>query len=165
MFAELKRLKQRTWSWDLNVPHINSHVAHVQRTEELILTINMIRTKLLHSYVACNNLQLCTTQMVLQPISTITGQQTHGNLLKQTTFKEARVFVSSILVTTKHAYPSSLYTVAIVAKQCLYLMTPGWGWGPWIRLFATSNGMLMHDARVPLTKPIAKRRARSTLGF
>ena len=60
-------------------------------------------------------------------------------------------------------YPSFLYICIIVTKVCLYvvfligswvLMSDAtWGCGPWMRLFATSNGMLKQDAIVPAINP------------
>lgn len=44
--------------------------------------------------------------------------------------------------------------VFIEVKHVLYLTSPGLGCGPWILLFATSNGMLTHEAIVPDKNPI-----------
>lgn len=60
--------------------------------------------------------------------------------------------------------PSSLYTIAIEPKVVLYLISPATGCGPWIRLFATSNGILTQDAKVPDTKPMPTLRKNSCTG-
>ena len=62
------------------------------------------------------------------------------------------------------SYPSSLYTVEIVFMQDLYLISPSTGCGPWIRLLATSNGMLATQAKKPAKNPIVNLDARSFLG-
>jgi hypothetical protein len=62
------------------------------------------------------------------------------------------------------SYPSSLYTSAIDCRHVLYLTSLGTGCGPWIRLLATSKGMLTTDAIVPPVKPIKNRRIRSWVG-
>lgn len=54
----------------------------------------------------------------------------------------------------KAKIPSSRQIISIVLKQLRYLISPGTGWGPWIRLFATSKGMLNTEPIVPETKPI-----------
>lgn len=45
--------------------------------------------------------------------------------------------------------PSSLYTVAIDPKVVRYFTSPLTGCGPCIRLFATSNGILITEPKVP----------------
>jgi len=55
--------------------------------------------------------------------------------------------------------------MATVANVDRYLVTPATGCGPWIRLFATSNGMFAIDANVPEQNPSASRYAISVLWF
>ena len=52
----------------------------------------------------------------------------------------------------------------IALKVPLYLMFPVTGCGPWIRLFATSKGILTQQASVPAVNPIKTFLANSALG-
>ena len=64
-----------------------------------------------------------------------------------------------------NAYPSSFATSIMVWYVLLYLreqVRPGWG--PCIRLLATSKGMLNIEAKVPAKKPMARRRTMSSFG-
>ena len=61
------------------------------------------------------------------------------------------------------SYPSSLYTNFIVWKQVLYLTMSGSGWGPCIRLLATSKGIFVQDPMTPDIKPIVNLRKKSTV--
>lgn len=62
------------------------------------------------------------------------------------------------------AHPSSRYTSAMVWKQVRYLISPGTGWGPWMRLLATSKGMLTQEEMVPDTRPMANFLRNSRVG-
>lgn len=61
-------------------------------------------------------------------------------------------------------YPSSLYTIPKLWRVPRYLITPATGCGPWILDFATSNGILMQEAKVPDTNPMATFRKNSLSG-
>ena len=54
-------------------------------------------------------------------------------------------------------YPSSLATRHSVCTVDLYFIRPAMGWGPCMRLLATSHGMLTTEAMVPAQKPIRSR--------
>lgn len=62
------------------------------------------------------------------------------------------------------AHPSSRYTSAMVWKQVRYLISPGTGWGPWMRLLATSKGMLTQEEMVPDTRPMVNFLRNSRVG-
>lgn len=61
-------------------------------------------------------------------------------------------------------YPSSRYTSAMVWKQVRYLISPGTGWGPWIRLLATSKGIFTQEEMVPDNRPMVNLRRNSRVG-
>lgn len=61
-------------------------------------------------------------------------------------------------------YPSSRYTSAMVWKQVRYLISPGTGWGPWMRLLATSKGMFTQEEMVPDTRPMVNFLRNSRVG-
>lgn len=63
-----------------------------------------------------------------------------------------------------NTYPSSLYTKIIAPVVDLYFIVPGIGCGPWILLFATSNGIFTHEPRTPDVKPMATLRPNSNKG-
>ena len=76
-------------------------------------------------------------------------------------------YMAQILPNTERlwdTHPSSVYTIRIVRRQPWYFISPGTGCGPWMRLLATSNGMLMQDAKVPAINPIRNLRPKSALG-
>lgn len=62
------------------------------------------------------------------------------------------------------SYPSSRYTSPMVWKQVRYLISPGTGWGPWMRLLATSKGMFTQEEMVPDVRPMANFLRNSRVG-
>lgn len=55
------------------------------------------------------------------------------------------------------SHPSSLYTKAMVLSTVRYLSGCPGGWGPWILLFATSNGIFAVLAKDPARNPTNSR--------